>query len=99
MKKQICEKCKHYIQHYGISNYGGIFKIFCGHCLKHQISKKECTKFEESPFVNNKEVINKVYLFNELINSLIKNVCDLYNKIENFTDEIKKIIQYKWVKI
>lgn len=91
MKRQICEKCKHYVQHYGINAGGGIYKIYCGHCIVHHISKKECSKFEEDFALNNREIINKTCLFNQQINSLLNHIASLTENIENFTDEIKKL--------
>lgn len=64
-KLLMCEKCLHFIQHYSINRIGGVFKVFCGHCTERQLSKKECSKFQECPTSHDSEniyeVVSKVY--------------------------------------
>jgi len=34
MEEQICGQCRYFIQHYGLSREGVLYKINCGHCIK-----------------------------------------------------------------
>lgn len=60
MKLEICEKCKHFIQHYVLSNYFGITKTCDGHCEYKQNLKNKttCEKFEEENKSNQDKQIN-----------------------------------------
>lgn len=69
MKREVCEKCKHYIQHYALGTMSGVFKVACGHCshLKSKINKKSCEFFEEVDKSNEQqelEILRELYRLN-----------------------------------
>ena len=87
MKREICEKCKHYVQHYGLYMYGGVYKINCGHCLEHQMSKKQCTKFELIENLSKKDT----YLFNRQVESMLNCVQSLSKELKLMIETLKEI--------
>lgn len=62
MKKEICEKCENFIKHYSYSKFG-ITKLKCGHCYKHQMSKKDCKLFKET----SKNLEQEISIFDEIV--------------------------------
>ena len=72
MSKCICEKCKHFIQHYSFE-YGVIRKIYCGHCMKTgrncnmSCTHTQCDKYEPED-INQKYNSVKTYLIDYLKN-------------------------------
>ena len=73
-----CEKCKYFVQHYGIHSEMHIFKISnCGHCCKFRKMKESCPEFCEETNVFE----NKVYKISQHYSSIS-------NKINNLTQEL-----------
>ena len=73
-----CERCKYFVQHYGIHSEMHIFKIAnCGHCCQFKKLKENCPEFceETNKFANN------VYYLSQIYSSISK-------KIDNLTQEV-----------
>ena len=81
----ICEKCKHFIQHYSFES-GFARKLYCGHCMKHDrhyklsSSHTKCEQFESKDNLTTKEIIHK-----KIINAL--------NDIQYKINDLKQYIQ------
>ncbi len=80
--ERICEKCKNFIQHYGIEG-GRIFSVGCGHCTvkdcEASLRKRVCKNFEKGE-VDNK---NQIDVFSELIY--------IEEQLKNFTKTIRDL--------
>lgn len=86
MKISICEKCKHFMQHYISSKMLGISKVNCGHCRKKLMKQKDCGSFEEN-FENNKPLLTIFHYANLYERNLIQ----LSTKLSNLSNEIKSL--------
>lgn len=89
MKREICENCKYYIQHYGLHEFGGVYKIFCGHCLKQQSSKKECTHFEQNENVNKTDS----FIFHSQVKKMLYASQSLSQEINCIISTLKQIFE------
>ena len=97
MKLEVCEKCEYFVQHYVYSNKFGLTKTSCGHCLKKQMKKKECSLFKETEKTYEKEIsifdeIIKYRLMLKIINFKIETLNSMFN---NITKEIQTLNEKK----
>ena len=97
MKRKVCEKCKHYIQHYTYNQKLGFIKVYCGHCRKKLIKEKDCDNFEQCLSVYNDEIdiLDLFIKCNNEINTLTYKtgllcglITQLKTKIENNINKI-----------
>lgn len=96
MKKEICEKCKNYVQHYSYSKFG-ISKMNCGHCFKRQMSKKECTMFKEKETTceNEISVFDEIIKYQLMFKSVIFKIETLTSSLEKIQSNVKLLIKEK----
>ena len=82
MKREICEKCVHYIQHYALGNISGVYKVGCGHCshLLTNMTKKSCEFFEEVDKSKEKQELE-----------LLREVYRLKNNAQYIIDRLKLV--------
>ena len=95
MKKEVCQKCKHFIQHYSYSNKFGVTKINCGHCYKRQMAKKECSMFEEKVQVNENEIsiFDEIVKYKIILNSAISKIETMNSLLNNIEKDIQNQIK------
>lgn len=85
MKREICEKCKHYVQHYVNIKYLRFKYARCGHCNlgKTKQSQSKCNNFEpinhENSKQNNVSVTNKISFHLEL---LTRSLAEMFKQID-----------------
>ena len=87
MEQMLCKNCEHFRQHYGMDKRK-IFRLNCGHCVKHPLKRRQpdtkaCDKFvlsqpDESAFAS------KEYLSKELLSYLLN--LEILPKIEDMTE-------------
>ena len=92
MKKEICQKCENYIQHYSYSKFG-ITKMDCGHCYKRQMNKKECKIFKESSknFEQEISIFDEIAKYKFTFNTIFFKLETLNSMLDKIENEIKLI--------
>lgn len=82
----ICEKCKHYINHFSVDN-GRVHRVFCGHCTvdcRQKTSfKRVCNNFEEGE--------NKTYAEFRLLCEFNK-LKEIFNAVNERLNNIQQTI-------
>ena len=93
MKIKVCEKCKHFTQHYIYSDRFGLSDVQCGHCHKKLMKEKDCGCFEENDETHEKEItiIQKVHLYNRRMNELSNKLETLIASIKSLENEVKNL--------
>ena len=93
MKISICEKCKHFTQHYIHSKMLGFSDVKCGHCHKKLMKKKVCGCFEKGNETKEKEITAMHYLhnYNKQLNDLSCKLGNLINSIKSLENEVKNL--------
>ena len=92
MKISVCEKCKHFTQHYIHSEMFGFSDVRCGHCHKKLMKKKDCGCFEENFKTDKNEFSIAQYLHNcdRKIIHLSEQMGKLINSLYQFKNEVEK---------